>query len=150
MEQEKNRADAVKKVKEIIESGEPFVDDEFPACKLSIYNSDDDLTKEEKANYDKLTWKRATEIFEKPQLIIGGLKPNDIKQGYLGNSYLLAILSAISEDQNQIMDFFETKEVNETGVYLIYLYVNGIKTPVIVDDYFPCYKSGNIAFCKSQ
>ena len=48
------------------------------------------------------------------------------------------------------MDFFETKEVNETGVYLIYLYVNGIKTPVIVDDYFPCYKSGNIAFCKSQ
>lgn len=66
MEQETNRADAVKKVEEIIESGKPFVDEEFPACKLSIYNSDDDLTKEEKANYDKLTWKRASEIFEKP------------------------------------------------------------------------------------
>ena len=48
------------------------------------------------------------------------------------------------------MDFFETKEVNEAGVYLINLFVNGIKTPVIVDDYFPCYKSGKIAFCKSQ
>ena len=66
MEQEKIRADAAKKVKEIIESGEIFVDEDFPACKLSIYNSDDDLTKEEKANYDKFTWKRASEIFEKP------------------------------------------------------------------------------------
>ena len=48
------------------------------------------------------------------------------------------------------MDFFETKEVNEAGVYLVYLFVNGIKTPVIVDDYFPCYKNGSVAFCKSQ
>ena len=63
MMQEKYRADAVKKVKEIIEAGQSFVDEDFLACKLSIYDSNDDLTKEEKANYDKLAWKRASEIF---------------------------------------------------------------------------------------
>ena len=54
------------------------------------------------------------------------------------------------DDSSQITDLFETKKVNSAGIYLLYLYVNGIRTPVIIDDYFPCYKSGKIAFCKSQ
>ena len=43
-----------------------------------------------------------------------------------------------------------TKEVNSAGVYLIYFYINGVKTPVMIDDKFPCHPSGKIAFCKSQ
>ena len=32
---------------------------------------------------------------------------------------------------------FETKSVNSAGVYLLTFYVNGVKTPVLVDDHLP-------------
>ena len=32
---------------------------------------------------------------------------------------------------------FVTKEVNSAGIYLMKLYVNGIESPVVVDDYLP-------------
>ena len=98
MEQEANRADAVTEFSKIIQAVKPFVDSDFPACTSSIYNKADDLTKEERQVYDKLIWRRASEIYEKPRLFVEGTKPNDIKQGYLGNCYLLATLSAMTED----------------------------------------------------
>ena len=37
----------------------------------------------------------------------------------------------------------ETKRVNAAGIYLIKFFINGIETPVIVDDYIPVYKGTN-------
>jgi hypothetical protein len=31
--------------------------------------------------------------------------------------------------------------LNKQGIYLVYFYINGEKTPVIVDDRVPCYKN---------
>ena len=98
MEQETIRTEAVMKFSEIVKAGVPFVDSQFPASVSSIYNKSDDLTKEERQVYDKLIWKRASEIFEKPSLFVEGTKSNNIKQGYLGNCYLLATLSAMTEN----------------------------------------------------
>ena len=49
----------------------------------------------------------------------------------------------------------EPAKVNKAGIYLLRFYVNGIETPVIVDDYFPIMKDWHhptIAFgcCKSD
>ena len=44
---------------------------------------------------------------------------------------------------------FETKKANEAGIYLIYFYVNGIKTPVLVDDLIPC-RGTTPAFCSTN
>ena len=54
------------------------------------------------------------------------------------------------ENPQLIMDCFERTDVNASGIYLMYFYVNGVKTPVVVDDYFPCYPSGKVAFAKGQ
>ena len=35
------------------------------------------------------------------------------------------------------MALIETKQVNTAGIYLLKFYINGIETPVIVDDYLP-------------
>ena len=43
----------------------------------------------------------------------------------------------MAEEPTRVMDRFITKEPNSAGVYLMYLYVNGVETPVMVDDWFP-------------
>ena len=45
----------------------------------------------------------------------------------------------------------ETKEVNTAGIYLLKFFINGIETPVIVDDYLPVnMKTGKLAFAYSK
>ena len=67
------------------------------------------------------------------------MEPEDILQGYLGNGYFLTVLSAMSATPDTVYDLFETKEVNRAGIYMLYLYVNGVRSPVIVDDYIPVW-----------
>ena len=41
--------------------------------------------------------------------------------------------------------------VNDVGIYVIFFYINGIKTPVFIDDYLPVHPGTNkIAFCTSK
>ena len=47
--------------------------------------------------YKGLVWKRISEVVDDPQMIVDGIHPNDIKQGYLGDCYLLAVMSAMCE-----------------------------------------------------
>ena len=57
----------------------------------------------------------------------------------LGDCYFLAVLSAMAEFPGRVEALFVTKEVNAAGVYLMKFIVNGVETPVMVDDYLPCY-----------
>lgn len=43
----------------------------------------------------------------------------------------------MAERPDSVKAVFYTKEVNAAGIYLMYFYINGIKSPVIVDDYIP-------------
>ena len=43
----------------------------------------------------------------------------------------------MAEFPEQVMALVETKQVNSAGIYLLKFYINGIETPVIVDDYLP-------------
>ena len=42
-----------------------------------------------------------------------------------------------------IFDLFETKEYNSAGIYMVYMYVNGIRTAVVIDDYIPVWPQNN-------
>ena len=85
-----------------------------------------------------MEWKRASEIFTDPQVFHGGIAPDDIKQGGLGNCYYLSALSSMAENPEHVANRFETVEVNKAGIYHMTLFINGVKTSVIVDDYLPC------------
>ena len=51
--------------------------------------------------------------------------------------------------RGRILSFFITKEVNKAGIYLMRFWINGVETPVIVDDHFPC-RNGAPCFSKSN
>ena len=65
------------------------------------------------------------------------ISPNDIKQGALGTCYLLGALSGFAEVPERVKTRFITQEVNAAGIYLVTFFINGILSPVIVDDYWP-------------
>ena len=77
------------------------------------------------------------------------ISPNDIKQGALGTCYFLAALSGFAEVPERVKTRFITQEVNAAGIYLVTFFINGILSPVIIDDYFPT-KNGKPCFSYSN
>jgi len=53
---------------------------------------------------DNLEWKRPAQVWKNKdyQLFLNGIEPDDIRQGYLGNCYYLASLSALAEFPERI------------------------------------------------
>ena len=56
----------------------------------------------------------------------GKIEPKDIKQGKLGDCYLLSALAAISEYPFIIKRIFETTEESSYGAYGVWLFIDGI------------------------
>jgi len=55
----------------------------------------------------------------------------------------------MSEVPKRITERFISSEANSAGVYLVDFYVNGIETPIIIDDWLPT-KFGKPAFGSSK
>jgi len=89
------------------------------------------------------TWKRAADLYDNPQIFAGGVDPGDIHQTNVGSCYFLASLSALAEFGTEIKDCFseESQYYNDAGIYTVFFYIGGKKTPVQVDDWIPCYGS---------
>jgi len=51
----------------------------------------------------------------------------------------------MAEQPERIRDLFITKEYNDVGIYLLKFWVNGMETPVVIDDFLPS-KGGQPAF----
>jgi len=49
----------------------------------------------------------------------------------------LPFLRSMADQPESIQNLFITKEYNEVGIYLLKLWVNGIETPVVIDDFLP-------------
>ena len=60
-------------------------------------------------------------------------------------------MSSLAEYPARIKSLFQTQKINDAGIYLIKLYVNGIRISVIIDDYLPVVKgTDNLAFARSD
>ena len=88
-------------------------------------------------NTHGVVWKRASELFSHPRVFSDGIHPNDINQGGLGDCYFLAVLSALAESEERVRNIFVTQDVNSAGIYLVKFFINGVESPVIIDDYLP-------------
>ncbi|KAJ1399286.1 hypothetical protein B484DRAFT_339454, partial [Ochromonadaceae sp. CCMP2298] len=76
--------------------------------------------------------------------------PNDIRQGALGDCWLLCAIAALTEFPLLIEDLFETKEVNGAGCYRIRLCKNAWWQSVRVDDFFPCFPGAGAIYTRSN
>jgi len=118
-------------------SGRKYEDPDFPATLDSIMGFGEGASR---ADYDTLVWYRPEVFFDgKPYTVFDeDIDPNDIEQGALGDCYLLATLSSISEYPDRIKRIFTSKATNKPGIYCMAMCITGMWEDIIIDDQFPC------------
>ena len=125
------------------QSGEIFQDLEFTPNINSLTGGDP----RKAAKWSQVVWRRPAEFWGSGFAVFkGGIEPNDIKQGQLGDCYFLSTLSALAEYPKRISRLFPETEANAQGCYMVKMCDMGIWKEIIVDDLFPCKnaKSGPI------
>lgn len=124
-----------------------FVDKDFPPVSSSLF----DRTKEEKNPFGDVCWRRASEFLEVGYDVFeGGVSPNDIHQGKLGDCWFMCSIASVAENEHLIQDIFLTKKANIEGCYQLRLCVRGEWTVITLDDYFPCYPGGGPMFSRNN
>lgn len=75
-----------------LEKGQLFEDNDFPAADESLQFSSP-LSR-------KIEWLRPREIVADPQFFAGGISRFDVRQGELGDCWLLAAIASLTQDLN--------------------------------------------------
>ena len=108
------------------------------------WSSQDEDVLENKDEWKKIEWIRATEIPElnddegELKVFANKVEPNDIKQGGLGDCYFLSVLSCTAEKGYRIRRIFISNKVVKEGIYAVKMTKNGASVVVIIDDHIPC------------
>ncbi|KAM3137969.1 hypothetical protein pb186bvf_009864 [Paramecium bursaria] len=121
-----------------------YDDKNFPHSRASISKDSSFLRDKD------IIWKRPEQFLHKGQIkLFDTIEPMDIKQGELGDCYLLSSLAALAEQPIHIERLFITKTFQENGKYELIMCIDGEMKEIILDDYFPC--SNNVPiFSKSN
>ena len=130
--------------------GKKFIDAEFPPNSFSLLAKNKDTGDLVRPHFRHLPpenfsdpnpeFKTTREIFKnKPYYLFKDtIDCNDVRQGQLGNCYLISIIAALSERHDLISKIFKTQTLNPDGFYEIYFYeTDGTKHIMFLDDYFP-------------
>lgn len=83
------------------------------------------------------------------QIFDNKIEPADIAQGALGDCYFLSALSVLAEKPNRIRKLFVDENVNDHGVYGVWITKNGMRHQIVMDDYIPVY-GDNPAFSQAH
>ena len=135
-----NAFDAI--LQEHYNTGQVFVDKDFPAQDESIIDPNDEI--DDLMELGPVQWRRIRDI---PALVDqngelhifqGYIEPSDIKQGQIGDCYFLSSLAALAERPDRIRNMFLNDDANDYGVYGSVMYKNGVKMCVVIDDLIPC------------
>ena len=141
---------------------EEFTDAFFPPDKNSLLaigvdgelidKQQSGINNSKKIDSDKITWKRAKEIFEnqKYTLLEGKLELSDEQQGNLKNSYFISATKELINYPNMICQLFKSKEINKEGYFEVILFIDGKFQIVIVDDFLPVNENNELVFSQSK
>lgn len=115
------------------------MDREFPPEASSLYNRiGSKLHKNELKLWKSFVWKRPIDFMPgEPKLFVGGIDPDSITEGYLGNTYFISILRALSERATSIKKLFDVKASPKDGQYFVNFSLNGENYKVEIDDFVP-------------
>jgi len=120
------------------------------------------------AMHGGITWRRPADfmgneydVFRRVNGALGGGAPSvsssDIREGQLGDYWLMSALSVIAERPHLIHRLFQSpsestysEQFNQHGAYKLWLTKNGERTSVLVDDYVPCTPGGGPVFSRSN
>lgn len=126
-------------IQDKIKSKKQFTDMEFPPNRDSLYNGrQDDLSPNEIQYYESLNWRRLSEIYPNQSVCQKQrFRTTYLRMGKQGNHYFLASLDMLTYHDERIDKMMQTKSTNAAGIYQVKMFINGLRTSVIVDDYVP-------------
>ncbi|EFO92715.1 CRE-CLP-7 protein [Caenorhabditis remanei] len=121
-----------------------FEDPQFPANDSSLYY---------KTRPDEpIVWKRPGEIYENPQLIVGEKSRFDVKQGALGDCWLLAAVANLTlrdELFYRVVPPDQSFTENYAGIFHFQFWRYGQWVDVVIDDRLPTV-DGRLCYMRSQ
>ena len=112
----------------------------------------EEAEKDDIKGWNKFKWDRAENIYNSNNYSVfyKGIEIEDIIQGYgIGDCYFLSALGSLCKFPQLIENLFYFKEKTKEHIYGIYLYINGIKKLVLIDDYFPYIEDKSKKFAMS-
>ena len=112
-----------------------FTDPEFPPSERSLTGPSGVF--QEGLSLKTDSWTRCPDIYWEPHLMTGGMDPNDVQQGQLGNCWFMSAISSLSSTQDLASRIYPSV-FNPFGVYSIRVTINNRDRWVIVDDHIPC------------
>ncbi|CAD5227137.1 unnamed protein product [Bursaphelenchus xylophilus] len=121
-----------------------FEDPEFPAADSSLYFS--------KRPKMEIEWKRPAEIVSDPQLIVGGESRFDVKQGALGDCWLLAATANLTLREElfyRVVPPDQSFTENYAGIFHFQFWRYGKWVDVVVDDRLPTH-NGELVYMHSD
>lgn len=77
---------------------------------------------------------------------VDSISIRDIRQGYIGNCWIMAAISALAEHQDRVDDIMISNGFEENGIYAMNMYSLGVPFTQIVDDWMPIRPSGNTLY----
>ena len=94
-----------------------------------------------------ITWRRPAEIYSSDFTLWGMSddasalpEPDDVRQGHLGDCYLIAAMAAIAEEHpERLRSILPATKIQTSGAYAVVLWWMGEWTVVTVDDRFPTF-----------
>lgn len=102
-------------------------------------------------DFGRYTWQRASDVYGTSEFVWNDICVNDIRQGDLGDCYLLSAIAALAEYPERVKHLFVSDQANQTGIYSVELCIGGIWQQIWLDDYFPFSPSRqDFAFCKTK
>lgn len=120
-----------RKREELRKTGKKFTDSEFPPDASSIGYSRDFMSGK------KLTWNRLDASWNSQVTLFDQIRPDVLKQGALGDCYLLCGIVALTEIPEFLKRLIYPREICNEGIYAVTLCDSGAWRTVIIDDFVP-------------
>lgn len=125
-----------------------FTDPEFPPELSSLVGHSQDFRRNQEMR--AFEFQRSSVYFKNRPKVFDDISSEDIIQGALGDCYFLAAVSSIAEHPHRLERLLLSKEHRGDGIFAVALCLNGVWEEVLLDDFAPCTRAGELAFNKSK